>query len=191
MGSRVARREGSEVGIQASVTSGSAGRLEIVGNGGEVVAGADGTSISHSIPVTNEERYYFLRGLNPSGKPVAYSSPVWVRAGGPADPRGEWVAGDLHIHTPYSHDSYGGPDDTNPGEDEAYLLGASGEENFQSAARRGLDFLAISDHNDVRSQSDPGFGAAEGYRPRPSFIRWEGNETLTPQRPEAVVWEAR
>lgn len=31
----------------------------------------------------------------------------------------------------------------------------------------------------------------EGYRPRPSFIRWEGNETLTPQRPEAVVWEAR
>ena len=31
----------------------------------------------------------------------------------------------------------------------------------------------------------------EGYRPRPSFIRWEGNETLTPERPEAVVWEAR
>lgn len=159
MGSRIARPEGSKVQIRASVTPG-AGRLEIVGNGGEVVASAAGSTISYDATVTGEERYYFLRVLDPSGKPVAYSSPVWVRAGGPAPPRGEWVAGDLHVHTPYSHDSYGGPGDDNTGEDEAYLLGASVEENFQSAARRGLDYLAISDHNDVRSQSDPGFGAA-------------------------------
>ena len=30
---------------------------------------------------------------------------------------------------------------------------------FTVAAARGLDFVAITDHNDVRSQSDPGFGA--------------------------------
>jgi predicted metal-dependent phosphoesterase TrpH len=148
MGSRIAQPEGTKVRISASVTHGSARRVEIVSNGGEVVGGKRGSSISYKAPVTGDERYYFLRVLDPSGKPVAYSSPVWVRAG------------DLHVHTPYSHDSYGGPGDDNTPPGEAYLLGASVEENFNSAARRGLDYLAISDHNDVRAQSDPGFGAA-------------------------------
>jgi hypothetical protein len=30
---------------------------------------------------------------------------------------------------------------------------------FAVASSRGLDFLAITDHNDIRSQADPGFGA--------------------------------
>lgn len=168
LGSRIARREGSKVEIRASVTSGSAGRLEIVSNGGEVVADAARSTISYDATVGDEERYYFLRVLDGSSKPVAYSSPVWLRAGGPEPPRGEWVAGDLHVHTPYSHDSYGGPGDDNTGEDEAYLLGASVERNFENAARRGLDYLAITDHKDVRSQSDPGFGAA-GVVPIPGY----------------------
>jgi hypothetical protein len=71
---------------------------------------------------------------------------------------GVWLAGDLHVHTPYSHDSYGGPDDDNTGFEEAYLLGNTVEGNFRSAAAKGLDYLAITDHNDIRSQSDPGFG---------------------------------
>lgn len=160
MGSRIAQPEGTNVRISASVISGSAGRVEIVSNGGEVVGGKRGSRISYNASVTGDERYYFLRVLDASGKSVAYSSPVWVRAGGPGVPRGEWVSGDLHVHTPYSHDSYGGPGDDNTPTEEAYLLGASVEENFNSAARRGLDYLAISDHNDVRAQSDPGFGAA-------------------------------
>lgn len=72
----------------------------------------------------------------------------------------EWVAGDLHVHTTYSHDSYGGPGDDNTGPDEGYALGNSVTTDFALAASRGLGFLAISDHNDVRSQSDPGFGSA-------------------------------
>ena len=72
---------------------------------------------------------------------------------------GIWLAGDLHVHTPYSHDSYGGPSDDNTGPEEAHLLGNTVEGNFLSASARGLDYLAITDHNDIRSHSDPGFGA--------------------------------
>src|SRR3954462_7170222 len=72
---------------------------------------------------------------------------------------GRWVAGDLHVHTTYSHDSYGGPTDDNTGPEDAYTLGHTVTDDFAIARSRGLDFLAISDHNDVRSQSDPGFGA--------------------------------
>jgi hypothetical protein len=77
-----------------------------------------------------------------------------------AQPAGTWVAGDLHVHTTYSHDSYGGPDDQDTGPDEAYTLGLTTGQQFASAAARGLDYLAITDHNDVRSQADPGFGSS-------------------------------
>ena len=76
-----------------------------------------------------------------------------------AEPVGQWIAGDFHVHTTYSHDSYGGPDDDNTGHDEFYTAGLSVEEQFTQAAVRGLDFLTISDHNDVRSQTDSGWEA--------------------------------
>ncbi|MGH2747471.1 MAG: CehA/McbA family metallohydrolase [Actinomycetota bacterium] len=81
---------------------------------------------------------------------------------------GEWIAGDLHVHTTYSHDSYGGPTDDNTGPDEAHTLGYPVAGQFALAATRGLDYLAITDHNDVRSVSDPGFGAA-GVIPVPGY----------------------
>jgi hypothetical protein len=73
---------------------------------------------------------------------------------------GRWVAGDLHVHTTYSHDSYGGPGDDNTGPEEFFTLGHTVTDDFLIARSRGLDFMAISDHMDVRSQSDPGFGAS-------------------------------
>ena len=36
---------------------------------------------------------------------------------------GRWVAGDLHVHTTYSHDSYGGPTDDNTGPEDLFTLG--------------------------------------------------------------------
>ena len=75
-----------------------------------------------------------------------------------AEPRLQWVAGDLHVHTTFSHDSYGGPDDDNTPLEEGYTLGHTVASQFAVARGRGLDYLAISDHNDVRAQSAPGFG---------------------------------
>src|SRR3954452_23186830 len=66
-------------------------------------------------------------------------------------PGGIWLPGDLHTHSVYSHDVYGGPTDDNTGPDEAYTLGLPVAGKFAEGAERGLRFMAVSDHNDVRS----------------------------------------
>src|SRR3954451_6462309 len=77
---------------------------------------------------------------------------------------GEWLAGDLHMHTWYSHDvlrpGYPVLPDDNTGPEAFYTTGYDVAQRFQQASDRGLDFIAISDHDDVRSFADPGFATA-------------------------------
>jgi hypothetical protein len=72
-------------------------------------------------------------------------------------PPGEWIAGDFHCHSVYSHDVWSGPGDDNTGNDEAYTHGHTPGEQIALAELRGLDFLAITDHNRVESLFAPDY----------------------------------
>lgn len=77
---------------------------------------------------------------------------------GAADAQTErWYAGDFHVHTTYSHDSWDPMTEDHDG--EPWVLGHSVANQFAIAASRGLDFLAITDHNVLDAQTDPGFNS--------------------------------
>ena len=81
---------------------------------------------------------------------------------------GTWLPGDLHTHSIYSHDVYGGPTDDNTGPEEMYTLGLPVAGKFAEGRARGLRFLAVSDHNDVRSIADLA-SANQGLIPVPAY----------------------
>ena len=75
---------------------------------------------------------------------------LFPAAGGTSELSGcEWLAGDFHVHTVYSHDSYGGPDDHETPPEDFYTLGWTPAQQGAIAEARGLDFIAITDHNNV------------------------------------------
>lgn len=155
MGSRLVRASGSSLDIAAG-TDRPGALVEVVTSKGKVVASGTG-AVAATVHASPSHRYYFMR-VKQGDEWIGYGSPVWVSSAGGA-PSGRWLAGDLHVHTCYSHDAYCPPDDDNTGPEELYTLSGTVEERFLEASVRGLDFLAISDHNDVRSQTDPGFGS--------------------------------
>jgi hypothetical protein len=158
MGSRITHTEGKTAKARATISDPTA-KLQLVTSGGRVLATGLGT-LSANPKASTSDRYYFVRALDTTGNPIAYSSPVWVTAiPRSGDDSGEWLAGDLHVHTCFSHDAYCGPSDDNTGPDEFYTLGLNVGQRFLEASARGLDYLAITDHNDVRSSADPDFGA--------------------------------
>ncbi len=158
MGSRLRRLADEQLPVSASVTDKDL-KLELVTSGGEVVATGDHGELHGTVAADRSKRWYFVRALAADGRPMAYSSPVWVDANPVAAGR-EWLAGDFHVHTCFSHDAYCGPGDDNTGIDEIYTLSLPVGARFSEANLRGLDFLTITDHNDVRSVTDPGFGTA-------------------------------
>ena len=71
----------------------------------------------------------------------------------------EWLAGDGHVHTCFSHDAY--CPQTDPPEDLETFYSSAGTvaQRFTEAAAKGLHFLVISDHDDRRAWDDPAFGS--------------------------------
>jgi hypothetical protein len=169
MGSRLTRPAGTPVLVTASVAAPAAAgtvKLELVGPGGAVLAtGAPGGSLTATITTpASGELWAYVRATDANGHHIAYGSPVWLRTG--AWPRlGEWIAGDLHVHTCESHDAFCGPDDR-ASADAFYSQSGNVDERFQQGAAVGLDWLAITDHHNddapeesgAQSWREPGFG---------------------------------
>lgn len=109
----------------------------------------------------NLDRRRFLQLAAGIGAVSAIGLPRVAQAGpGGARPVGEWIAGDFHCHSTYSHDVWGGPGDDNTDDEEFYTHGHTPAEQIQLAETRGLDFLSITDHNRVESLRDPGYASS-------------------------------
>jgi hypothetical protein len=93
------------------------------------------------------------------------------------------LAGDFHVHTVYSHDSWGGPDDPGTGPDEFYTLGWTPGQQGAIAESRDLDFIAITDHDNV-----DGYLAREGAATGVGL--YESGWGLTDQLPggDPLIW---
>jgi predicted metal-dependent phosphoesterase TrpH len=107
--------------------------------------------------VTATDRRGFLRLAAGVGAASALGLPAVAQADGARRPRGQWVAGDFHCHSIYSHDVWSGPDDDNTGDEDFYSYGHTPGEQIALAELRGLDFLAITDHNRVASLHAPDY----------------------------------
>ncbi|HET6815867.1 MAG TPA: CehA/McbA family metallohydrolase [Mycobacteriales bacterium] len=104
------------------------------------------------------------------------------------DASGFWVPGDLHVHTIYGHDTCITPttawDPTSTSRDarrscaDAYTVGFTPTQRLQEAFDRGLDFVAITDHNNVVNQTDPDVLAWE--KAHPAFVSVPGYENSQP-----------
>lgn len=111
----------------------------------------------HPLRSQRLDRRSFLRVAAGVGAASALQVPLAAAASGAIRPRGQWLAGDFHCHSVYSHDVWGGPDDDNTGDDEFYTHGHTPGEQIALAELRGLDFLAITDHNRVASLHAPDY----------------------------------
>jgi hypothetical protein len=140
--------------VRAAATDGDV-VLELVTSAGRVVGRDRRAARRHTLAAGERLPLRPRTARRHAGR---YTSPVWLE-GARGTPRGEWLAGDGHVHTCYSHDAYCPTEDDNTGPTTAYSSLGSVTQRFAEAAVKDLDFLVISDHNDVRAWSDPAFGS--------------------------------
>src|SRR3954452_25241886 len=113
-------------------------------------------------------RRSFIRTGAVTGAALASSS-LWLPGASAGRPRGGGgLGGDLHTPSTYSHDVYGGRTDDNTGPDESYTLGLPVAGKFLEGRERGLKFMVVSDHNDVRSVPELA-GANQGLIAVPGY----------------------
>jgi hypothetical protein len=77
----------------------------------------------------------------------------------PVDAR--WMAGDFHVHTTLSHDVWAGPGDDNTPIEEFYTFGWTPGEQIRNAELRGLDFVALTDHDRVEALRLPEYRSSK------------------------------
>ncbi len=82
MGARLTRAAGHKLQIAGALTAGEnvGGSLELVTRNGQVVMTSNTHELVYVATVAEGgEAYFYLRVKNATGKPVAYSAPIWVR----------------------------------------------------------------------------------------------------------------
>jgi hypothetical protein len=124
-----------------------------------------------------------IRALVPGAIVMLSAALLPLTGSAQAESTCEWLAGDFHVHTVYSHDSWGGPaspdDNTDPLKNlpgkpdkvisDAITFGWTPGEQGRIAEGRALDFIAITDHDDTRAQSDPWFHEyGQDFLPNPA-----------------------
>jgi len=107
---------------------------------------------------------------------------------GPRPPTGQWIAGDLHVHTIYGHDTCITPteawDPSSPDRSartscgDAYTVSFTPRHRYMEALHRGLGFVALTDHNNVVNQTDP--EALAWLAAHPNFIAIPAYENSQP-----------
>jgi len=90
MGARLGRPNGFAMPARFELALGDSafdGIVEVVTRGNRIVTTLEGSQGSFDLSATEQEPYYFLRVRNPdTGRPVAFSSPIWVEAGAAPKP---------------------------------------------------------------------------------------------------------
>jgi hypothetical protein len=131
-----------------------------------------------------------LAGLAAALLAVAVAAPVLAdsHGHGPRPPAGFWVAGDLHVHTTYGHDTCFDPTTAwDPSStdraarrscEEPYTVGFTPVQRLQEAQQRGLNFVALTDHNNVVNQTDP--DALAFQQANPDFVWLPAYENSQP-----------
>lgn len=90
MGARLGRPDGFSLPARYELRLGDVafnGVVEVVTRGNRTVRTYEGSEGRFDLTAVTEEPYYFLRIRNPqTGRPVAFSSPIWVEAGAAPKP---------------------------------------------------------------------------------------------------------